>query len=69
MNIYNVDNCNIAAFAFYFVKFASLIESPACAQVNLAESDPYYSIAFSNVIKFPADLDILSPSTKMYPLQ
>lgn len=39
--ISNVDNCKIAALAVYTVKLASLIESPAKAHVNLAESAPY----------------------------
>lgn len=59
----------IDALAFYFVKLASLMESPACAQDILAESAPYSSMACSRVMKFPLDFDIFSPSTLMYPLQ
>ncbi len=48
----------MAALAFYLVKLASLIESPARAQASLEESAPYYWTASIKVIKFPSDLDI-----------
>lgn len=67
--IYNVDNCRIAAFAIYFVKLASSMESPACAQANLAASAPYYLTASMSETKLPFDLDIFSPSTLIKPLQ
>lgn len=58
MNISKVDSWIIAELAFDFVKFASLIESPDWAHVNLDASAPYYLIASIKLIKFPADFDI-----------
>jgi len=69
MNISKVESWRIAALAFYFVKLASLIESPAKAQAKRVGSAPYSSIASIKVIKLPSDFDIFYPSTRMYPLQ
>jgi hypothetical protein len=65
MNISKVESWRMAALAFYLVKFASLIESPAKAQAKRVASAPYYVTASIKLMKFPVDLDIFSPSTKI----
>ena len=64
-----LDNFKIASSAFFSKKLASSKLSPASAQANLKASAPNFYTISSIVKKFPVDLDILAPFTKIQPLQ
>lgn len=56
------------ALAVASSKLASSIPSPASARPILSASDPYSTIAYFSVLKFPVDFDIFSLFNSKCPL-